>query len=411
MARRDTGTDDARVRVRANRRGTRPRTKQRPEHADAVDGFVVGVDRGRYQVLLTPDERGADAVHATHVVAMKARELGRATAPDPVTGELPPRTIVVGDRVGLVGDVSGRTDTLARIVRVHPRRTVLRRTAEDSEAQGVERVIVANADQLGVVTALTDPPPRPRMIDRCLVAAFDAGLDPLLVLTKSDLTSPDALLARYEGLDVPSVVTSVVTSVAPAAGAEGAGDDGGDGNDDAAPAITGLDELRALLTGRITVLVGHSGVGKSTLVNALIPDADRAVGVVNAVTGRGRHTSTSAVALPLPGGGWIVDTPGVRTFGLAHVEPDSLLRAFTDLWDVATAPEPDGCPRGCDHAADTLECALDDWALGRESYAPDGPLEPAGDAGRARLASFRRLLAAREGGDGGPEERGEADET
>ena len=88
MARRDTGTDDARVRVRANRRGSRPRTKQRPEHADAVDGFVVGVDRGRYQVLLTSDERAADAARGPHVVAMKARELGRATAPDPVTGEL-----------------------------------------------------------------------------------------------------------------------------------------------------------------------------------------------------------------------------------------------------------------------------------------------------------------------------------
>ena len=103
---------------------------------------------------------------------MKARELGR-------------RSVVVGDRVALVGDVSGTTDTLARIVRVEPRTSTLRRTADDTDP--FERVIVANADQLVIVTALADPEPRPRMIDRCLVAAFDAGLRPLLCLTKSDL--------------------------------------------------------------------------------------------------------------------------------------------------------------------------------------------------------------------------------
>src|SRR5699024_6741200 len=115
-------------------------------------------------------------------------------------------------------------------------------------------------------------------------------------------------------------------------------------------------------------------------VNALVPEADRAVGEINVITGRGRHTSTSAVALPLEQGGWIIDTPGVRSFGLAHVEPDELVHAFEDLGTIAQA-----CPRGCTHTADAPDCALDRWvAEGR-----------AGATGKARLDSFRRLLASR----------------
>jgi ribosome biogenesis GTPase len=131
----------------------------------------------------------------------------------------------------------------------------------------------------------------------------------------------------------------------------------------------------------VSVLLGHSGVGKSTLVNALVPGADRATGVVNDVTGRGRHTSTSAVALALPGGdGWVVDTPGIRSFGLAHVDPSRIITHFPDL-----EPGTSECPRGCTH--DEPECALDAWVdAGR-----------AGPAGRARLDSLRRLLRARGG--------------
>ena len=102
--------------------------------------------------------------------------------------------------------------------------------------------------------------------------------------------------------------------------------------------------MREQLSGRISVLVGHSGVGKSTLVNALVPGADRAIGGVNAVTGRGRHTSTSAVALELPGGGWVIDTPGIRSFGLAHVDLDRGPAGFPDL-----EPGTEECPRGCTH--------------------------------------------------------------
>ena len=339
--RRDLDEDD--VRIRPGRGKSRPRSKERPSHDDAGAGFVVAVDRGRFTVVIgTPDDPGVE------VYAVKARELGR-------------KGVVVGDRVAIVGDLSGAPDTLARVVRVEPRTTALRRSADDDDP--IERVLVANADQLVLVTALADPEPRPRMIDRVLVAAYDSGLAPLLVLTKSDLSPADSLLASYGALDVPFVVTRQ------------------DGIDPIE-----VEELRARLAGHVSVLIGHSGVGKSTLVNALVPDADRAIGRVNVVTGRGRHTSTSAVALRLPGGGWVVDTPGVRSFGLAHVDPQRVIHAFPDL-EAGT----EDCPRSCTH--DEEECALDRWVA-------DGH---AGPGGAARLESLRRLLRSRAGGDDGPQ--------
>jgi ribosome biogenesis GTPase / thiamine phosphate phosphatase len=281
----------------------------------------------------------------TIVTAMKARELGRGN-------------IVVGDTVSLAGDVTGAPGTLARVVRVEPRRTVLRRSADDTDP--IERAIVANAHQLVIVCALADPPPRLRLIDRFLVAAYDAGLEPVLCLTKSDLASPDSILPIYAPLGFRWIVLGRPLTHA------------------------ALSELRGLLASRISVLVGHSGVGKSTLVNALIPDADRAVGVVSPVTGRGRHTSSSAVALQLPGGGWIIDTPGLRSFGLGHMSPERVVRAFPDLAEGA-----EHCPPGCDHLGP--DCALDDWVASTQG----GP----GASLPARLDSLRRLLRSREGAD------------
>ncbi|MGW7004843.1 ribosome small subunit-dependent GTPase A [Streptomyces sp. NPDC054933] len=330
MRRYGKDTDEEDVRVRPGRKGSRPRTRIRPKHEDAAEGFVLTVDRGRITCLIGDRQ----------ITAMKARELGR-------------KGIAVGDRVDIVGDLSGDKDTLARIVRVQQRSSVLRRTADDDDPY--ERVVVANADQLAIVTALADPEPRPRLIDRCLVAAYDAGLEPLLILTKSDLAPAETLLETYALLGIRYVVTR---------------------SDELEGAAA--DEVRERLAGRITACVGHSGVGKTTLVNALVPEHVRATGDVNAVTGRGRHTTTSALALPLPGdiGGWVIDTPGVRSFGLHHVEPSRVIHAFPDL-----EPGTEQCPRACSH--DEQDCALDAWVA-------------AGHAEPARLHSLRRLLATRE---------------
>jgi len=150
------------------------------------------------------------------------------------------------------------------------------------------------------------------------------------------------------------------------------------------------DEHRGASGDRAPELVGHSGVGKSTLVNALVPGAYRATGVVNDTTGRGRHTSSSAVALRVvvPDQAtptWVIDTPGVRSFGLAHVDPQHLLGAFADLAEVA-----EDCPRGCTHTADAPDCVLDAWVAGASD-------ETVRLARAARVESFRRLFASRTG--------------
>ncbi|MEY2849814.1 MAG: hypothetical protein RI885_2481 [Actinomycetota bacterium] len=335
---------DYEARSRPNPKGNRARTKIRPEHKDAVTGRVITVDRGRYSVIVdegTPSEHEATTTRAS---------------------ELRKQAIVTGDRVDLVGDTTGDEGSLSRIVRIQERTTLLRRSADDSDE--VERIIVANADQMLIVVAAADPAPRPRLVDRYLVAAFDAGIVPILCITKTDLADPAPFLANFAGLDI-AVVTSAVAASAAVTG-DGTSDDGG----------WPLTELRSLLAGHSTVAVGHSGVGKSTLVNALVPDAHRAIGRVNTVTGRGRHTSSSTISYRV-GDGWIIDTPGVRSFGLGHIEPDNILRSFTDLAAVALE-----CPRGCTHLADSPDCAIVD-AVER------GDL---GESGALRLDSLQRLL-------------------
>lgn len=326
--------DESSIRTRPNPKANRPRTKRRPAHDDAQIGRVLGVDRGRYSVLLdedTPDER--------MITTTRARELRRMP-------------IVTGDQARVVGDTSGDEGTLARIVGIVDRTSLLRRSADDTDQ--VERVIVANADQMLVVVAAADPEPRARLVDRYLVAALDAGIRPLLVVTKTDIADPTEFLTHFDGLDL-RVFTSAQEEMP-------------------------VEEIGAALVGHSTVFVGHSGVGKSTLVNALVPTAGRATGHVNQVTGRGRHTSSSTVSLRYEGPdgtGWVIDTPGVRSFGLGHVDPANILAAFTELAAIA-----ENCPRGCTHLADAPDCALIEAA-------ENGEL---GETGRARLDSLQRLL-------------------
>ena len=302
--------DESDVKIRPGK-GSRPRTKDRPAHNNAQYGMVVTKDRGRWGVVL-------DNAHAGQAptVCMRARELGRTD-------------IVVGDHVGIVGDTSGRPGTLARIVRLDERTSVLRRTADDTDPY--ERIVVANADQLLIVSAVADPPPRSGFVERALVAAFVGGLNPVICLTKTDLASPDAFAAKFADLDVPVITCGTHDPIS---------------------------HVHDVVDGHITALIGHSGVGKSTLVNRLVPDADRATGEVSGI-GKGRHTSTQSIALRLRAGGWIIDTPGIRSFGLAHVDADTVIAVFDDL---ATAA--DNCPRGCTHMGPPAdpECALDELA-------------------------------------------------
>jgi ribosome biogenesis GTPase / thiamine phosphate phosphatase len=331
MAPREYDESDARIRPS---RTTRRRSKDRPTHDSSVTALVISVDRGRSGCVVKV-ESGASRL----VVAMKARELG-------------PKSVVVGDSVEIVGDISGKLDTLARIVKVNDRKNSLTRTVDD--AAKLERTIVSNIDQLLIVVASANPEPRRGLIDRFLVSAFIEKIHPIIVVTKIDVAPIPEFMERYAALGVDIVTTSSK-------------------RDNRAQEV---EDISHLLNGKISVLVGHSGVGKSTLINDLVPDADRMTGDVNDVTGRGRHTSSSAIALELPAGGWIIDTPGIRAFGLAHRNPRDIVEAFPDLAEAAST-----CMSHCSHAEES--CALNQWVSA----------EPAQEVERRiRLESLRSLL-------------------
>jgi len=263
---------------------------------------------------------------------MKARELGK-------------NSVVVGDHVNLVGDTSGNEGSLARIVAVQPRRNSLSRTIDDAGA--FEKTIAANIDQMIIVAASANPEPRYGFIDRCLAVAYDQGIVPIVIMTKSDLNDPHEFLETYDALDVKSFATQ--------RGAD-------------------LTEIKKALQDKSSVLIGHSGVGKSTLVNALLGEAQRATGDVNDATGRGRHTSSSAIAFELPSGGTIIDTPGVRSFGLEHIDKSRVISSFEELGRAISR-----CPKNCSH--DEEMCALNNYVAEHPERA-------------LRVESLRRLLAS-----------------
>lgn len=320
--------DESDVRIRPSRSVPR-RSKDRPDYSELPIAFVTQVDRGR-SLCLTDD--------GTLVTAMKARELGK-------------NAVVVGDLVRLDGDISGDIGSLARIVEVRERRNSLSRTIDDIGA--MERAIVANVDLMLIVVAAASPEPRTGFIDRALVVAYDQGIRPILVITKCDLADPAALRDLYSPLSLEVMATKRGADVS---------------------------AFRERLVGKTSVLIGHSGVGKSTLLNAILGHEARLTGDVNEVTGRGRHTSSNAVAFALDekikeGGakGWLIDTPGVRSFGLRHIDPNRVVGAFGELQEVIAR-----CPKNCSH--DEASCALNEWLV-------------ANPQGENRVTNLRRLLA------------------
>ena len=348
MASKKGNWDEDDVRVNKSRQfgssnKARPRTKDRPDYSKAQVATITEVDRCRVKCLIETDNG------KLIVTAMKARELGK-------------KSVVVGDLVSIVGDISGTDGSLARVVAVLPRRNSLTRTIDDHEND--ERVIVANVDQIAIVISTTNPEPREGFVDRALVVAFDQGITPIIIMTKQDLASGDEFLKTYTDLDI------IIHKI--------------DRKSD-------LTTLKKVLSKKITVLLGHSGVGKSTLVNNLlgstensestsdIRNAYRATGDVNEVTGRGSHTSSSAIALPLTPTfsgeefGWIIDTPGVRSFGIAHIQPSRVISAFAEFSEAIAH-----CPKNCSH--NETECALNNWPGFTNQNL-------------ARLASLRRVLS------------------
>ena len=336
MSKRYRDEDDVRVnnsRQFGASNKARPRTKDRPDYSDAQTAKIIEVDRGRVKALI---ENKSDSSIKTEVTAMKARELGK-------------KSVVVGDLVSVVGDLSGAEGSLARVVTVLPRKNSLTRTIDDHVND--ERVIVANVDQMGIVVAAANPEPREGFIDRALVVAFDQAIKPIIIMTKQDLADGTEFLNPYKELDI------TIFKI--------------DKSSDLAELVNQLQE-------QVTVLLGHSGVGKSTLVNKLLGDERRATGDVNDVTGRGRHTSSSAIALQLPSKGkklssWIIDTPGVRSFGIAHVEPTRVISAYPEFTEAIKH-----CPKNCTHNEES--CALNNWP----NLTPQN---------LARLASLRRVLS------------------
>ena len=257
--------------------------------------------------------------------------------------------LVVGDEVDFEEDARGDAWSITRI---HPRRTRLARRAPGGRRG--ERIVVTNVDQVVVVFAAAKPEPHVRMIDRFMVIAEGNEIAARLVLNKVDLVDGaagvDALASDYERAGYPVHRTSVKQRI-------------------------GLDELRAVLVNRTSALTGPSGVGKSSLINALYPGLNLRVGEISESVNKGRHTTVGAVLVPLPGGGYVVDTPGLREVGMWGLPSEDLGQCFPEF-----RPSLGHCRfQDCQHLTEPA-CAV------RAAVS-------AGTISRARYESFLKLRA------------------
>ena len=215
-------------------------------------------------------------------------------------------SLAVGDRV-IAEPVD---DKLWRLIRVLPRKTVLSRP--DPLNPRVERLIAANIDLVINVVSIKAPPLRPRLIDRFLIATQRGGAQPAICVNKIDLAENRELpeLQPYEQLGIPIVVCSTRTA-------------------------EGIDALRTLIEGKTCALVGHSGVGKSSILNALDARLQLATADVHKKRGTGRHTTSASTLFDLGNETYVIDTPGIREFGLWDITPESLREAFPEFEEAA----------------------------------------------------------------------------
>ena len=323
--------------------------------ASSREGLVVALAPGLFEVVASD---GVSWLCTLRGRLRKRRPTRPLNAPSPATSpafpapaatettaEAPTR-VAPGDRVRFTPLGNGE----GVIEEVMPRRTVLARARPEV---GTEQVLLANPDQAALVFAMREPSPHFGLLDRYLALCEHAHVPALICLNKDDLGEPEEVAAAeraYCALGYPVLRTSAAT---------------GDG----------LDALRQRLAGRISLLTGPSGVGKSSLMNLLIPDARQRTGEISAATGKGRHTTTGVRLLPLPEGGWLADSAGIRELSLWQVPSEELPRCFVELRDAA-----DGCEyEDCAHSLDEEGCALRAVLIG-------GRMTP------ERWASFQRLL-------------------
>jgi len=244
--------------------------------------------------------------------------------------------IAVGDRVAFV-----RLDGATAVVeRVYPRRTILSRKYMERE-----HVVAANVDQLVIVASVAEPPLRTGLIDRYLVSAERGELAPTILVNKIDLAEDEsyrAIMQTYAGLGYRVICCSVETG-------------------------EGLDDVRAALAGKTSILAGQSGVGKSSILNALQPGLELRVADVSEATSKGTHTTTSVRLLALEFGGYVVDTPGIREFALWDVSRQELAHCFREFH----AHQGTCRLRGCTHTHEPgceVKAALEQGAISRERY-------------------------------------------